>query len=45
MVVVCNVCAYRIMKRVLPNSAKVGKDSKESIQECVSEFISFITRY
>lgn len=35
----------RIMKRVLPNSAKVGKDSKEGIQECVSEFISFITRY
>ena len=31
------------MKRVLPISAKVGKDSKEGIQECVSEFISFIT--
>lgn len=33
----------RIMKKVLPNNAKVAKDGKECIQECVSEFISFIT--
>ena len=31
------------MKRVLPHNAKIAKDSKESIQECVSEVISFIT--
>jgi histone H3/H4 len=33
----------RIMKKTLPNNAKIAKDAKESIQECVSEFISFIT--
>lgn len=33
----------RIMKKVLPNNAKVSKDAKESFQECISEFISFIT--
>lgn len=33
----------RIMKRVLPGNAKIAKDAKESIQACVSEFISFIT--
>jgi nuclear transcription Y subunit beta len=33
----------RIMKKVLPANAKIAKESKESIQECVSEFISFIT--
>jgi nuclear transcription Y subunit beta len=33
----------RIMKTVLPGNAKIAKDAKESIQECVSEFISFIT--
>jgi nuclear transcription Y subunit beta len=33
----------RIMKRVLPANEKIAKDSKEAIQECVSEFISFIT--
>jgi nuclear transcription Y subunit beta len=33
----------RIMKKVLPGNAKVTKDAKENIQECVSEFISFIT--
>lgn len=33
----------RIMKKLLPVSTKVGKDAKESIQGCVSEFISFIT--
>jgi len=33
----------RIMKKVLPTNAKIAKEAKESIQECVSEFISFIT--
>lgn len=33
----------RIMRRGLPKSAKISKDAKETIQECVSEFISFIT--
>ena len=33
----------RIMKRVLPDQAKMSKESKASIQESVSEFIGFIT--
>lgn len=33
----------RLMKCTLPNTAKVSKDAKECMQECVSEFISFIT--
>ena len=33
----------RIMKRVLPENAKIAKDAKDCIQECVSEFISFLT--
>jgi len=33
----------RIMKKALPANAKVAKDAKETVQECVSEFISFIT--
>lgn len=33
----------RIMKRALPGNAKIAKDAKETVQECVSEFISFIT--
>mmetsp|Transcript_2665 Transcript_2665/g.7923 ORF Transcript_2665/g.7923 Transcript_2665/m.7923 type:complete len:173 (+) Transcript_2665:768-1286(+) len=33
----------RIMKKALPANAKIAKDAKETIQECVSEFISFIT--
>eukprot|EP01029_Cantina_marsupialis_P015733 TRINITY_DN345_c0_g1_i1.p1 TRINITY_DN345_c0_g1~~TRINITY_DN345_c0_g1_i1.p1 ORF type:complete len:350 (-),score=129.49 TRINITY_DN345_c0_g1_i1:301-1350(-) len=33
----------RIMKKVLPPNAKVSKEAKECIQECVSEFISFVT--
>lgn len=31
------------MKSTLPPSAKVSKDAKECMQECVSELISFIT--
>lgn len=33
----------RIMKKALPTNAKISKDAKETLQECVSEFISFIT--
>ncbi|KAG6501027.1 hypothetical protein ZIOFF_040892 [Zingiber officinale] len=33
----------RIMRRVLPAHAKISDDAKEMIQECVSEYISFIT--
>ncbi|XP_059309646.1 nuclear transcription factor Y subunit B-1-like [Lycium ferocissimum] len=33
----------RIMKRSLPANAKISKEAKETVQECVSEFISFIT--
>ncbi|KAG2296305.1 hypothetical protein Bca52824_042974 [Brassica carinata] len=31
------------MKRALPPNGKIGKDAKDTVQECVSEFISFIT--
>jgi histone H3/H4 len=33
----------RIMKNALPDNAKIAKEAKECMQECVSEFISFIT--
>lgn len=33
----------RIMKNSVPPTAKIAKDAKETVQECVSEFISFIT--
>lgn len=33
----------RLMKNTLPQTAKVSKDAKECMQECVSEFILFIT--
>ncbi|KAL5202034.1 hypothetical protein ABZP36_012986 [Zizania latifolia] len=33
----------RIMRRAVPENGKIAKDAKESVQECVSEFISFIT--
>ncbi|XP_075513034.1 nuclear transcription factor Y subunit B-1-like [Primulina tabacum] len=33
----------RIMKKALPANGKVAKDAKETVQECVSEFISFVT--
>ncbi|CAN4089965.1 unnamed protein product [Withania somnifera] len=31
----------RIMRKILPPHAKISDDSKETIRECVSEFISF----
>ncbi|KAJ0258085.1 Nuclear transcription factor Y subunit B-5 [Hirschfeldia incana] len=33
----------RIMKNILPPNAKISKEAKETMQECVSEFISFVT--
>lgn len=33
----------RIMKQILPSNAKISKEGKETMQECVSEFISFVT--
>lgn len=33
----------RIMKNALPANGKIAKDAKDTVQECVSEFISFVT--
>ncbi|KAG4995861.1 hypothetical protein JHK82_026681 [Glycine max] len=33
----------RIMKQILPPNAKISKEAKETMQESVSEFISFVT--
>ncbi|KAK4378942.1 hypothetical protein RND71_000804 [Anisodus tanguticus] len=33
----------RIIKQILPPTAKISKEAKETIQECASEFISFVT--
>ncbi|KAL1117705.1 hypothetical protein AAG570_004020 [Ranatra chinensis] len=33
----------KLMKRAIPESGKIAKDARECVQECVSEFISFIT--
>lgn len=33
----------RIMKKGLPANGKIAKDARETVQECVSEFISFVT--
>eukprot|EP01080_Neovahlkampfia_damariscottae_P004183 gene4183-7493_t len=33
----------KIMRRGLPETAKISKDAKECSQECVSEFIAFVT--
>ena len=33
----------RIMKNSIPQNGKIAKEAKECVQECVSEFISFIT--
>ncbi|OCT73515.1 hypothetical protein XELAEV_18036492mg [Xenopus laevis] len=33
----------RIMKIAIRQTGKIAKDAKECVQECVSEFISFIT--
>lgn len=33
----------RVMKKALPENAKLSKEARECIQECASEFISFVT--
>ncbi|GLH04946.1 hypothetical protein R5R35_014299 [Gryllus longicercus] len=33
----------KIMKRGIPEPGKISKEARECVQECVSEFISFIT--
>jgi len=33
----------RIMKKSVPKSGKIAKEAKDCVQECVSEFVSFIT--
>ncbi|KAI9220038.1 histone-fold-containing protein [Blastocladiella britannica] len=33
----------RIMKSSLPENAKIGREAKDLVQECASEFIAFIT--
>eukprot|EP00923_Selenidium_pygospionis_P027944 GHVN01050479.1.p2 GENE.GHVN01050479.1~~GHVN01050479.1.p2 ORF type:complete len:309 (-),score=19.92 GHVN01050479.1:1673-2599(-) len=33
----------RIMKRVVPENAKIAKDAKECLQQCVYEFVQFVT--
>lgn len=33
----------RIMKQILPPSAKISKEAKDTMQECATEFISFVT--
>ncbi|KAK6934606.1 Transcription factor CBF/NF-Y/archaeal histone domain [Dillenia turbinata] len=33
----------RIMQKILPPEAKIAEGAKETLQECVTEFISFIT--
>ncbi|KAF6140814.1 hypothetical protein GIB67_042227 [Kingdonia uniflora] len=34
----------RIMRMVLPNDAKISDDSKETVQECVFQFIRLVTQ-
>ena len=33
----------RIMKQALPSDTKISKEARECVQECVSEFIAFVT--
>lgn len=33
----------RIMKQILPANAKISKEAKQTMQECATEFISFVT--
>lgn len=33
----------RIMKHILPPTAKISKEAKETMQECATEFICFVT--
>ncbi|CAN6662902.1 transcriptional activator Hap3p [Trichomonascus vanleenenianus] len=33
----------RIMKNSIPETAKISKEAKECMQECVTEFVAFVT--
>ncbi|ODN05577.1 Nuclear transcription factor Y subunit beta [Orchesella cincta] len=33
----------RLMKKSIPKTGKIAKEARECVQECVSEFVSFIT--
>ncbi|EOA37375.1 hypothetical protein CARUB_v10011185mg [Capsella rubella] len=33
----------RLMKQILPSNAKISKEAKQTVQECATEFISFVT--
>ncbi|KAG6773195.1 hypothetical protein POTOM_020456 [Populus tomentosa] len=33
----------RMMKKILPPTAKISKEAKQTMQECATEFISFVT--
>ncbi|EYU28977.1 hypothetical protein MIMGU_mgv1a021400mg [Erythranthe guttata] len=33
----------RMMKKILPPSAKISREAKERMQQCASEFICFVT--
>ena len=33
----------KLMKKAIPERGKIAKDAKECVQECLSEFVSFIT--
>ncbi|KAJ6354117.1 hypothetical protein OIU76_003037 [Salix suchowensis] len=33
----------RMMKQTLPPTAKISKEAKQTMQECATEFISFVT--
>ncbi|CAB4285337.1 unnamed protein product [Prunus armeniaca] len=33
----------RIMKQILPQRAKISKEAKQRMQECATEFLSFVT--
>jgi hypothetical protein len=44
---IANICEFasvaRVIRKALPENAKISKEFTASMQECVSEFISFIT--
>lgn len=33
----------RLMKKILPQTSKISKEAKQTMQECATEFISFVT--
>ncbi|XP_022145916.1 nuclear transcription factor Y subunit B-4-like [Momordica charantia] len=33
----------RLMKKIIPQTSKISKEAKQTMQECATEFISFVT--